>query len=343
MVQLGITRALVMVIPATLFTVIGMVQIGDWIQGKIGKQTRYTTVLKSGVFVALVLINIHMLADALQNGPTWFKNYGLYGMQYGAKQVFGHIENQLKNDPGAEFYLTSAWANGADVLARYFFDDPIPFQMGSIEGFIHEYKPIQPGTIFVMTKEERQSMLESQKFTNISTDNVIAYPDGEPGFYFIRLDYVENIQNIFASELADRRKMNTGTVSLPDGTEIEVEYSTLDIGEIKHVFDGDKTTLVRSWEANPLRMIVHFPEEREISQLVMRVGGEPTRVEAELWSANTDKPVVLSEEVSETTTPRFLEMDLPQPSQVNRVEIRVFNLNNAEPAHVHLWELQFYP
>jgi len=25
------------------------------------------------------------------------------------------------------------------------------------------------------------------------------------------------------------------------------------------------------------------------------------------------------------------------------VDVRVTNLNNAEPAHVHLWELQFYP
>jgi hypothetical protein len=37
--------------------------------------------------------NVFMLRDALVNGPTWFKDYGLGGMQYGADQIFGEIKN----------------------------------------------------------------------------------------------------------------------------------------------------------------------------------------------------------------------------------------------------------
>jgi hypothetical protein len=296
-----------------------------------------------GIFVLLILSNTLMGWDALRNGSTWFENYGLYGMQYGARQVFGTIENELQNDPDQKFYLTSVWTNGADVLARFFFEDPVPFQMGSIDGYISEYKPFDPQMVFVITPEEKQNMEESQKFTNTKIVNVLPYPNGEPGFYFMHLEYVDNIEATFAAELAARRMVNKGTAVLADGEEVWVEYSTLDMGEIMHIFDGDQSTLARTWEANPLRLIVHFSRPRPVAHLVLRVGGEPTRIEAEVWAAGEDQPLVLAREVAETSASRLVELDLPEITQVQKVEIRVTNLNNAEPAHVHLWELQFYP
>ena len=346
-VHLGITRALVMVIPATLLTTFGIVIVWDWLKLKLGKfkfnLNAYSALLKFGVLCIMIGLNILMLVNALRNGATWFDNYGLYGMQFGAQQVFATIEEELNHDPEQKFYLTSAWANGADVLARYFFEDPLPFQMGSIDGFINEYKTIDPETVFVMTQEEMQKMQDSGKFTNIQTETVINYPDGEPGFYFTRLNYVENIEEIFSAELIERRKLNNGHVFLADGEEIEVEYSTLDMGEILHMFDGDQATLARTWEANPLRLIIRFSEPRTISHLSLRVGGEPTRVEAELWTEGNETSIVLKQELTEASNPRFIELNLSEPTLVDWAEVRVFNLNNAEPAHVHLWELQFIP
>ena len=47
--------------------------------------------------------------------------------------------------------------------------------------------------------------------------------------------------------------------------------------------------------------------------------------------------------LSEASEPRFVELELPEITSVAWVDVRVKNLNNAEPAHVHLWELQFVP
>lgn len=347
LVHLGITRTLVMVIPATVLTSIGMITCWQWLERKIKNRTGlpFLTAPFVGivVFVVLSILNITMLTDALRNGPTWFTNYGMYGMQYGAKQVFGTIEDELNKNPEKKYYVTSNWANSADVLARFFFDDPVPFQMGSIDGYISEYRAIDPQMVFVMIPEEMQNVQESQKFTNIQAEKVIQFPNGEPGFFFTTLKYVENIEDIFAAELAARRRMNVGEVSLSDGEEVQVEYSTLDLGEILHIFDGDQSTLARSWEANPLRLIIHFHEPRLVSQLLLRVGGEPTRVEAQIWADGAEVPIILEVEVKEASDPRFVELDLPEATAVDWAEVRVFNLNNSEPAHVHLWELQFYP
>ena len=346
-VGLGITRTLVMVIPAALLTTIGMTQVWDWIKQRICKtrnlSNSYATVLFLCTFAAISLLNVRMLVDSLKNSPTWFTNYGLYGMQYGARQVFGTIKSELQEDPQKKFYLTSAWTNGADVLARFFFDDPLPFEMGSIDGYINNYRHFDPETVFVMVPEEMKSMQESQKFTNVETQKIINYPNGEPGFYFTTLDYVPDIEHVFSDELAARRYLNSETLTLTDGREIEVDYSTLDMGEIKHVFDGDKSTLARTWESNPFRIIVHFSEPKPMDQLVLKIGGEATRIETEIWKEDTMEPIMLTQEVPEESDPRFTKLDLPSLTDVSWLEIRVRNLNNSEPAHVHLWEVQFLP
>ena len=40
------------------------------------------------LFIILVGINVYMLSDALVNGPTWFQQYDMGGMQYGAIPLF---------------------------------------------------------------------------------------------------------------------------------------------------------------------------------------------------------------------------------------------------------------
>ncbi len=347
LVGLGITRALVMVIPATLLTTIGVKTCWEWLVQKIQPMKNWLpnqfTVFGIIVFVVLSLLNIRMLVDALKNGPTWFTNYGLYGMQFGARQVFGKIEEALENDPNKDFYLTSTWTNGADVLARFFFDDPVPFEMGSIEGFITEYKPLDEDTIFIMVSEEVQRMEESGKFTNVRVNEVIPYPDGTPGFHFIQVAYVDNITEIFAAELATRRELRKGKAVLQDGEEVLVSYSALDMGEIFHIFDGDRTTLARTWEANPLRIVIEFAQPRPIEEIRFRVGGEATRIEADLMVTGNQIGLSFSQELEEEANPRYAIMVLGEQYMIDRVEVRVSNLNNDEPAHVHLWEIQFLP
>ncbi|PKO04119.1 MAG: hypothetical protein CVU41_18630 [Chloroflexi bacterium HGW-Chloroflexi-3] len=347
LVHLGITRALVMVIPATVLTSIGLITFWQWLERKMRSRISHSALTAHSigiyVFVLLGILNINMLTDALRNGPTWFTNYGMYGMQYGARQVFRTIKEELNNNPEKKYFVTSNWANSADVLARFFFDDPVPFQMGSIDGYISEFKPIDPAMVFVMIPEEMQNVQDSQKFMNIQAEKVIQFPNGETGFYFTTLAYVENIEEIFAAELAARHNLNEGKVSMVDGEEIELEYSTLDMGSIQDIFDEDQSSLARTWEANPFQVIVRFLQPRQVSRINLRVGGEPTKIEIEVWPDGADEPIPMVMNLNEASKPRFVELALPEMISVEWVDVRVTNLNNAEPAHVHLWELQFYP
>ena len=85
LVDWGITRGLVFIIPAALITALGLEMAVDLLRAKWpGLSHKLTSLL---LFAALTAFSFWMMADALTSGPTWTTDYGLIGMQYGARQM----------------------------------------------------------------------------------------------------------------------------------------------------------------------------------------------------------------------------------------------------------------
>jgi hypothetical protein len=345
--QIGITRALFMVFPASLLATIGMIVTYDWLKkykpfGRLPEFIR-STLLPVLIFAGLSFANFAMLIDSLRNGPIWYSDYGLYGMQYGARQIFGEIENDLAINPQTKIVLTSGWANGTDILARYFFPDPLQFTLGSVDSYIQNMQVLDSSTTLVMLSNEYDDLIKSGKFTDIHIKKIIPYPDGKPGFYFIAMRYVDHVEDIFKQEKIARHELIGTDMFLQDGSLAGVHYSPLDMGTINDVLDGDVKTIARSWEANPFLFIFDFQEPRMINEIMLTVGGEPTRIEVDLWTSMDTTPAQFVLNLQETQDPRkaLVKVNLKQP--VIKADIRVYNLNESEPAHVHIWEIRFLP
>jgi 4-amino-4-deoxy-L-arabinose transferase-like glycosyltransferase len=334
LVALGITRSLVMVIPLALLSALGLSNVLEWMEKKLSIPRKALLV---PVFLVFVYLNVYMLRDALVNGPVWYKNYGLSGLQYGANQLFPAIDAHLQNEPDAEFIVSPSWANGTDTVARFYYPGDIPFRMGNIDGFMIEHRAINDRTIFVMTPEEYERAETSRKFTDIEILRTIPYPNGMPGFYFVKLRYVDNIDQTLAQEIEARRQLIVDELDI-DQQRVQVSYSMLDMGTIDDLFDGDENSLVRSFEANPLRIQLDFPEPRSAAGLSIKVGGTPTRIGVVLQDANGEVLLEVDERVEEQTIPRFVDLEWPVVA-VSRISISVTSLDVGEPAHVHLWEV----
>ena len=345
--QLGITRALFMVFPAALLATLGASTLWRWLLGRKGfqrwKNSTGRLVLAMTLFSTISAASMAMLVDALQHGPTWFRDYGLYGMQFGAKEVFSQIKTDLAENPRKRLVLTPAWANGTDILARYFFSDPLPFELASIDSYLREYRPLDENTIIIMMPNEREDMLASGKFGKTSIDKIIPYPDGSPGFYFLQVSYVNGIQEVFAEEQESRRSLVSADLYLQDGTPAAVHYSTLDMGSINDLFDGDPLSVARTWESNPFVLVFDFPHPRLANQLVLRVGGEPTRIVMDLYTDMNSVPLQMGVSVPENPHPRDIMLDLNLTQPLIKAVVRVYNENEQEPTHVHLWEIRFLP
>jgi 4-amino-4-deoxy-L-arabinose transferase-like glycosyltransferase len=333
---LGITRALFMVIPAALLTAIGISAALKWLE-RVQIPGKVLTV---GTFVIFSAVNFWMLRDALVNGPTWFRDYGLGGMQCCAEQIFPEIKATLAEDPSTKVVLTPGWANGTDVVARFYFDDPLPFELASIDAYTREKREITDKTLFVLTWDEFEEAGASGKFDSIVVEKTLMYPDGSPGFYFLRMQYVDNIDEIIASERASRKALVAEEARV-NAQIVQVLHSNLDMGTAQEVFDGDPETLIRSTEANPLQVQVTFPVIQTINGVSVKVGGVASEVVVTIKSNLDSEPISYILTAPQSPDPKWMDFDFDLPQEVIWVEVAVRSVYDDEPAHVHVWEISF--
>jgi hypothetical protein len=110
LVDVAITRLLVMILPLSYLALLGMEQVVAWLIQK------HSQLVARWVGVGLVLLWAvlagTMTVDGLKNGPTWYEDYGLYGMQWGGETLFDEIKCFMQDHPEKKIHLSPSWANG---------------------------------------------------------------------------------------------------------------------------------------------------------------------------------------------------------------------------------------
>ena len=301
------------------------------------------TAIALSVFFILSIANIRMLNDALRNGPLWFRDYGLGGMQYGAFQIFDIIDEYVKEHPETKVIFSPDWANGADVVARFFLDDFLSIQIGSVRGHITEKLPLDNDTLFIMTPYEYDMVLQSEKLTDINVETIVPYPDGNPGFYFVRLRYVDNIDEIFAEEKASRQALRETTVFI-DGQEVKLRHSYLDSDfqdqSMALVFDDDSFTLAKTLESNPFILEMTFPEPRMLNGFSIMIGTANVQITVKCYAREDVEPIVYTFEGKGTKEQPELSFELPTPARTQVLRVEVLDPFAPEQSKVHIWELK---
>jgi len=345
LVGIGITRVLVFVIPAVLLIALGLELALGWLEKllvKIGKTWKPETVsntLAVGLAIALCWANFAMLRDALVNGPTWFQDYGLGGMQYGAKELYAEVKDYLNENPEQRLLISPSWANGADAVTAFFLPTGLPVQMGSIDGYIFERQPLDDRLTFVMIPEELDKVMSSGKFKDVNILRTLYYPNRKPGFYFVQLGYVDDIDAILAAERELRKEMQMGEVTI-QGQPVNVHYSPLDMGTIQHIFDGDLNTVARTMEANPFIIELTFPEARLVSGYVMTTGSASVKVTALLVTDAGAELLTYTDTFQGTISDPGFTVIFDQSVLVKALQFEILEVGVGEPAHVHVWEIE---
>lgn len=294
-------------------------------------------------FVVLAGVNVHMLNDALKNGPLWYRDYGMGGMQYGAFQIFDIIDDYVKEHPNARIVFSPDWANGTDTVARFFLDNFSSIQIGSVRGHITNKLPLDDNTLFVMTPQEYTLVQGSPKFEDINVETIVPYPDGNPGFYFVHLRYVKNIDEIFAAEKAARLALQESTLSI-DGEEVKLRYSFLD-SEFQEkwialVFDKDPFTVAKTLETNPFVLEMTFPKIRTLQGFSIIIGSANVQITVKCYPTPDAEPIIYTFNGQGTRQQPELSFDFPKPTQAQALRVDVLDVNSTDQAKVHIWELK---
>lgn len=131
-----------------------------------------------------------------------------------------------------------------------------------------------------------------------------------------------------------------------DGQAVGVEYSPIDIGRIEDVFDGNTDTLMRGQSANPMVVVLHFSQPREINTVAVNLGT--------MANFHVTVAIIYADDSSKSTENDYqnlpddphIEISLPEYSQlVTSLRLMVQNMNAAEADgvyHIHIREIQLH-
>lgn len=332
----NVTRDLVIVVPAGLLTALGI----DLALRPLGRIAwPYVAV---SLFTVLGAWQLFMLRDALVNGPTWYRDYGLYGMQFGGPQVGAAVSRRLDSVPEGRVVVSPVWANNTDRIVRLVTDDDVRVRADSIESWRFAKLPIPSELAFVVTHEEYGTIRRDVRFTSVEVLEVVDYPDGRPGFFLLRLGYSGEAEEIFAREKAARRRPVTETTSV-DGVLAEVTYLRLSHGRVADLFDGDSFTLARTLEANPFIVRIAFRTRRELTGIEVALATMQPYVTVKVTEPDRRAPLVFRQRLDEVRTEPRLSIPFGRPLTVVAVEIAVRDVRRSGDDQVHIAELTFEP
>ncbi len=350
--EIGITRVLVFVIPATMLAALGLNFALEFLETWLTKRNpafvsrlAALSLLPLAVFALLGFANIAMLTDALRNGPTWYTDYGLYGMQYGAKQVYEEtVVPALQSDPEAYFVITPSWANGAEQFMMFFVPNELRPRMmvGQVYNILNRKPAPDNKTYFVVTAEEFEKIATDPKFQEVTVRSVIPYPDERPGFRVINIQFADNIEGLLAAEMEERGKPVESSLEW-QGQAVRIVHSQLGSDAVKHLVDGDPGTLVKGEQANPIMFEFFFESPIPTSQLQLVTGS----------MANFDVTVLVYTPGSEVPTeyrqnfvnlPTDPTVNIPfvnGPAESGHIIVFIRDNNQGEVANVHVREITF--
>lgn len=333
-VGVGITRLLAMTIPAAVLAALGLAWLIRRLPGWLTERRAMPL-----LFAALAGVNIWMLGNALQNGPYWHQKYDLYGMQYGSRQVFGEIDRILAANPAQVIALSPTWANATDDLARFFLQqDPIPIKMASIDHYLFEIDPEIEEKLVILPAEEYAAAMQSEKFKQIEVEQVLYHPNGDPGFYFVHLHYVGEIEALLTAEQAERQKPLEEPVMI-DGDEVLVRYSRLDMGKIEQAFDGNPHSMIRTLAANPMVLELTFPASRRFEAIELVTGSTDVEVVATFQPDDGSQEQTFQTRYTGTDLHPAGRLELPAPLVARQLRLEISDLRQEPGKHVHVWQI----
>jgi len=336
--EVGITRVFAFLVPAAVLAGIGLETFYSWTVRRLPE-----TAVAVALSVALTIPGLAMLRDSLVNGPVWFDDYTLYGMQYGAPQVFGEMVPELLEDfPESLIGVSPNWANSTELFARFFLTESqqARVRMQWVGEFLEKRLPTPPELILVMPADEYEKARGSGKFKEVRVERQIPYPDGRPGFYAVRLVYADDADRLIAEERALRARPVTEEVVV-GGETLTVTHSPFDIGSAMSLLDGDAATLARGLEANPLVLDFTFPTPRSVEGITAILGSMDASLEASLWEEGEEKPRVNSRTFRDLPLDPTVRMSFDGPHRrVSRLRLSILQLGAGESPHVHVREIE---
>ncbi len=335
LIAINANRALTIIVPVVLLSVLGMTAAVEWLSERI-RLSRQN--LSWVLALALVIGSFGLLQDALTREPLRNTNYGRSGLQFGAKEVFAAAKTYRAAHPDSQVLVTPNWASQPEILRQFFILGDGNIRVSSIDQAIKTIDPQIAQKSFILLKDEYDRAIDSGHFDPPVVEQSIDYPNGSPGFYLVRLRYRDDIQAVLQAE-KDLRSRLMGDSAVIAGEIVTVRRQDLE-GELKNLFDHDDDSLVKTKGANPLVLELVYNAPHPLTGIAAQVGGETVGITVQVWEDEGQPPQTFEQEFGEDGRPyKTVLVDFERPLAARKLRFELHDLNSAGNSIVHLWEL----
>lgn len=346
---IGMPRMLWVTVPLAILAGIGLSAAVQWLEKRVRLiQPRYSAI---GLFAVLVIVSLGLLRTALVDGPVWFQDYGLYGMQFGAKEVFqDRVLPALQNDPNVNFVISPSWANGTEQFTDFFIPRDLQprIRLGQPIDLMNDLNAFGY-TQFIATAPEFNNLLQDPKFNSgiQIIDPIINYPNGQPGFYVITVKPADNIGDILNAQHVANRTPIEDTMDF-NGQTMRVRHSPLGSGTLQDIFDDDPDTLSRVEEANPFYFDLYPVTPMDTHSVVIKTGSlHNYTITIRLYPVGGGDPVEYVQTYADEPgkeippDPEVTIIFDKGPEKASRIEIEIKDNLSGETSSIHLRTVQF--
>jgi hypothetical protein len=334
--QCTITRTMTLVVAVAMLATLGLDLVlrlaARWIPAQA---------VGTAAFGVLTFGQLAMLQDALDHGALWYRDYGLYGLQWGGKEVFGEVRRDLARNPSDHVMVSSIWANGTDLLALFFVGDDRRMELQSMNWYAAERHDLDEHTLLIQTAPEYDQAVADPRFRLIRHEGTIPYPDGTRGFEVFRMGYSENADALFAAEKEARHRLVTDEVMI-GGELVRVDHSVFEMGGLDQLFDKDPESLAKTSRVNPAVLEMSFPTDHVFRGVTIASTDTETQLTVVLFPTRGGTPLRWTKTFHELPPNPVLHLPLEPPAPpARKLRLEVKKLEGDEDAYVHVREVSW--
>lgn len=331
-----INRVMPLIVPFVGLTAMGI----DIVIARIPARSLLSTAIAG----ALAMQGFHLLDYALTKGAFWSADYGLYGLQYGARQLFAEaIPEFLRKHPTNRLVVSSNWANAPSYQMAFFLPSELQRRVritnpGPAEV---EQLPFTQDELFIITSADLELLRKSPGLYPPKILGTIPTPDGQVGFYLVKLQYTADApEQLQAARTLRRTLIEEETEAA--GERIFVKHSRIDIGTVANLFDSNESTLARSAGINPFEIQITFPRPHPLLSLELTIDSHRLRWSVEAVDQLGKTLQQFSDSVeSEASTSKVYVPVANLTRDIATLRIQVVNGTGAEPDYVHIREISW--
>lgn len=339
LLEVLLLRAIVILIPVALFVSLGINRLISFISPYCRE-----AVISFSIFAGALGYLLPFGYFALETMPGFYYDYGLYGVQYGARQLFAQrIPQYLERAPTTRIIISSTWANGAHLFKEFFLtkEQAPRVVISGPDSYLIFKTEIADGDIFIFTPSDYKKMAESSKIQQLRILETVPYPSGEPGFYIFTARYAENVDAQFALDEVERRKLRTAEIDLP-AFKGKIHHSAIDMGALQNILDGDASSLIRGMEANPFVLEIEFDSLRSLKGISVVTNPASAELTLEAFSEAgqmlSSASALLALEKGTGAEARSLNFD-KTIDNIKKLRIEIKDPQASGRTNIHIWEV----